>query len=263
MEKLQMKLKCKDFDSWVSFLGRLSKIGHDYIIKNDIYIATERNIKSGTTDKYPGRHIVKDPLFMDECYVEDGVYMVSDIETIISEIQRAQENDMDCRKNIEYFRTEELIGIQLGNYAIDVARLITGETTDNIKNVANSVTWFDDLFPIAGEESNTESNDSLHAGWDTFTDKDLINIRNNGIFNIHKETRGRTVATRLARSLFCLAGVSRMDTPIALAGEYTTFPSDQSDVAILRIHAIYKCGQSLNITVNTIHEYLVLIYNEI
>ena len=77
---MELVLKCKDFDAWVSFLGRLNKIGSGYIIKNDIILATVKGTKSGSNDKIPGRHIIKDPLFIDDedSYIPDAVYGMYD-----------------------------------------------------------------------------------------------------------------------------------------------------------------------------------------
>lgn len=258
MVEAKLNLKCKDFDAWKSFLGRIAKIGHDYIIKNDIYLATVRNYKPSSTDKYPGKHMIRDPLFMDDSYaeygfVEDGVYMVHDIDQILSEIKRAEENDPNGRKSICYYHSKTGIELQMGNCLIEIATLLT-DIPDNIKPIADSITWFDALTEPIKDMEDIE--------WVPFTEDELIHLRNNGILNIGRTVQNREVATRLARSLFCLAGVTRLDNPIALAGKYTMIPSQQSDVAILRMHMVYKCGQSLNITVDTIHEYLILIYNQ-
>ena len=45
---MEIKLSCKDFDSWVSFLGRLDKLGGGYIIKNDISKQQKKKIMKNT-----------------------------------------------------------------------------------------------------------------------------------------------------------------------------------------------------------------------
>lgn len=251
-----LHLRCKDFDAWKSFLNRIAKIGTGYIIKNDILLASKRNNKPGTTETYPGKHIIRDPFFIDDdsCYVGDGTYVMNDIESILRWIDSIENGDKDCRKDIEYIRTPERIELRMGTYIMTIAELLTTDPGENLQAVANSVHRYDDLIePIENMADNR---------WVPFTTENLIHIRNNGIFGIKQTVGTRMVKTRLARSLFCLAGVSRLNTPIALSACYTTLPSTESDVAILRIHTIYKCAQNTNVRVDCIHEYLLLIYDE-
>lgn len=247
-------LRCKDFDSWISMLGRISKIGHNYILKNNIYIATERNYKADTQDKYPGRHMIKDPFFINEedAYVADGTYIVTDLEEFIKRVSTVEDSVEDCRKDIEYIRNKNEVLVRMGSVTIPFATLLTEEPSTEVKSIADSITWYGDLIDSVGRT------DANH--WVSFTDLDLIHLRNDGIHPIEHTVGDRVVKTRLARSLFCLAGVSRKDTPLAKSACYTALPSDQSDVAMLRINAIYKCGQSTKVVVDCIHEYLVLMY---
>ena len=256
----EINLKCKDFDSWVSFLGRLAKIGHDYIIKNDVFIATEKNtIASDSNDKYPGRHIIKDPLSIDDesCYVIDGAYALDDIDTLIKSFKAISENVEDARKNIIYSRDKDGIYITFGIVkptTLKIAQLLTGETSEIYEKTANSIIDFKSLIsPIENMYDNE---------WASLSQEDLVNIRNDKLVDIsHKFENGILATSRLGRSLFCLAGVSRRDTPISIATDYAFLPSDQSDVAMLRLHTMYKCGQSAMFGLECIHEYLVLIYD--
>ena len=170
---------------------------------------------------------------------------------------RIKENKGDFRKKIIYFRNKDQIGVIMGitnPITIEIAHLLTGDIPKNIQKTADSITWFDDLVkPIENMVDNE---------WTDFLETELVYLRNNGILEIRKTVGERTASTRLARSLFPLSGVVRMDTPLALGAQYTFLPSDESDVAILRLRAIYKCGQSPLTQMDCIHEYLVLIYDE-
>ena len=260
LSERQIELKCKDFDSWVSFMGRIDKVGSHYLIKNDVVIPANRNTISGSTEKIPGKHITRDPLFIDddECYVKDGIYALICLESLKEIIKGLKETVPDCRKRIIYFRDKERIGFIMGiekPVTVEVGKLLTGDAiTENIHHTMDSITWFNDLItPIENMVDNE---------WTEFSSSDLVHLRNNGILEIKKQVGDRTVSTRLARSLFPLAGVVRMDTPLALGARYAFLPSEQSDVSILRIQAFYKCGQSPLTQMNCVHEYLVLIYDE-
>lgn len=258
MAEYRLPLKCKDYDAYLSFLGRLTKIGTEYILKNDCFICTEK--KSGTDGKVPGRHIVKDPFSMntEDNYTSDGIYQLESLDNVISEMKEINTERKEFRSKIEYVKSEGYFGFYLedteGNHlALTIGRLITEDIPENIKNTANGVSYYKDLIdPV---------DNMINNGWEEFDVDTMTRLRDEQIIPIQKVIGDRLVSTRLARSLFVLAGVSRKGTPIAQMLRYVFLPSDQSDVAMLRCHAIYKCGQSINITVNCIHEYLVLMYD--
>ena len=255
---IEMNLTCKNFDSWVSFLGRLSKIGRGYLIKNDIYIPMEKLEMPGELEKYPGKHVIHDPLVpnldLDEdtdVYVQNGIYQVVDIATLQEQFSNVTTNVPNARKDIRYYRNQDKISVFMGTAEIIIAELVK-EPTETMLATANSVSWYSDLIVPVDDMPDKE--------WIPFTNDELIHIRNNGVYNIIEKKDNKEVKIKITRNpIFCLAGVSRMDTPIALSAEYVILPSEESDVGILRIHAVYKCGQSAMITVNCVHEYLALL----
>lgn len=271
MKSYEFNMRCKDFDSWISFLGRLNKIGTNYIIKNDIILATYKRSTKKTDEKIPGKHVIRDPLALDyydfqEFCEPDSVFVMHDITTLLNEFEQIQDKDKLARKSIIYFRTKGHIGINLGSYQVIIAEVLNldlkkrildvfnKEFLSDIEATANSIGWFDDLIQPVEEAENND--------WYSFTEKDLIRLRNNELLRISSKVDNTLMSAKLARSLFYMAGVTRTDTPIAEAVRYAFLPSDQSDVAILRIHAKYKCGQNALIVVNCIHEYLSLIYDD-
>lgn len=266
----ELSLRCKDFDSWTSFLGRLSKIGSDYIIKNDIILAVHKGTNKKTNDRIPGRHIVRDPLALDnydfrEFCIEDSTFVMQDIQGLLDTFETIQERDKSARKNILYFRNKTRMGLILGNHEVIIANVLDDNLSKKIEEAdknaltsitatANSVGWFSELIdPI----ENTANNK-----WIPFTKESLIHLRNDGVFRISSMIDGVVASSKLTRSLFYMAGVTRTDTPIAESASYAFLPSDQSDVAILRIYAKYKCGQSTMTVLNCIHEYLSLVYDD-
>lgn len=257
-----LNLTCKNFDSWVSFLGRLAKVGKGYLIKNDVYIAMEKLEMPGELEKYPGKHVIHDPLAIEydsdedtDVYIQNGIYQVTDIAVLQEQFSNVTSSVPNARKNIVYHRDQLKISVFMGNVEIRVADLIK-EPDETMLATANSVSWYKDLIDPINEMPDRE--------WKPFATNDLIHIRNNGIYQIVERQENKEVNIKLTRTpIFCLAGVSRMDTPIALGAEYVTLPSDESDVGILRIHAVYKCGQSAAITVDCVHEYLVLLCWEV
>lgn len=255
---ITLKMTCKNFDSWVSFLGRLSKVGKGYIIKNDVYIATEKMELPGETEKYPGKHVIHDPLAPEldvdgdtDVYVQNGIYQVMDISTLQEQFSNVATSVPNARKDITYYRDQNKISVFMGTAEICVASLVK-EPDENMLAVANSVSWYADLFTPIEEMPDKD--------WTSFTNEDLINIRNNGIYTIVERNDNKEVKTKITRTpIFCLAGVSRLDTPIALSARYVLLPSKESDVGLLRIHVVYKCGQSAAIQLDCVHEYLALL----
>ena len=255
-----LPIKCKDYDSYLTFLGRLIKVGDKYIVKNDCYICTEKN--NWDTGKIPGRHIVKDPFFCsanDDYYTKDGIYQMDDIRQLIAEIKRINEEKPELRKNISYVKSPDYFGFYLESptgehLVIQLGKLITEDIPEHVQATANQLTTFQDLIdPI----DNMVGNEWTELDIDT-----MISLRDEHIIRLKKVIGDRLAETRVARSLFILAGVTRKGTPLAQMIKYAFLPSDQSDVAMLRCHAIYKCGQTTNFSVNCIHEYLILMYRD-
>lgn len=254
----EMALKCKDFDAWVSFLGRLNKIGSDYFIKNDVIMATKKGTKSGSNNKIPGRHLTRDPLFIDDtdCYVEDGVYILLPLESLIDYFKSIRENNKDARKMIIYKRDKEGIYIQfsgLGDFQIATLMTIDYDVDNdnNYVGLASGITWFDNLV------------DTVET-WKSISDEDLVNLRNNEVLMLEQEVGGTHIWSRVARSIFITSGVSRLNTPLARHIDYTFFSLDTKDsIGIMRLHAMYNNpGSSKLINVECIHEYTILIYDE-
>lgn len=266
----ELSMKCKDFDSWTSFLGRLAKIGSDYIIKNDIILAVHKGTDKKTGDRIPGKHIVRDPLALDdydfqEFCIEDSIFVMQDIQELLKTSQMIQERDKSARKSILYFRNKSQIGLTLGNHEVIIANVFDENLSKKIEEVdkgalnaiiatANSIGWFVDLIdPIENAANNK---------WIPFTKENLTHLRNDGVFRVSSMIDGVVASSKLTRSLFYMAGVTRTDTPIAESASYAFLPSEQSDVAILRIYAKYKCGQSTMTMLNCVHEYLSLVYDD-
>lgn len=263
---MEINLKCKDFDAWVSFLGRLNKIGSGYFIKNDIILATIKGKKSGSNDKIPGRHIIKDPLFIDDksCYVEDGVYgLISDLDNWISIFRGIKENNKDARKEIKYIRNKNGIYIRFnGGIEYKMFGLITPENIKEFNMVdvvrcSNGIDWFDNFM-------NTPK--SLNSEWVKLEESDLIALRNGSPMTLKQVVSDKPLWSRIAKSVFTMSGVSRIGQPIAESAEYSMMPPKPDalePIGMLDIHAKYKSpGGSKIITVESIHEYLILIYNE-
>ena len=258
MEKV---LKCKDFDAWVSFLGRLNKIGSDFVIKNDIIIPTIKGTKSGSHDKIPGRHLTRDPLFIDndECYVKDGVYTSCySLEEMIKIFKSIKENNPIARKQIVYIREPKGIYIKFAHmqkyqlFALLDPNYVDEEDIQRYELITRDLEWFSDYLSAPNE-------------WLNITQEEIINLRNNHLMVLRQDLGDTNVWARIARSIFTMAGVTRLGVSFADNVDYTFLHSEniQKDTALLRVHATYKSpGGSKLIKVNCIHEYVVLIYDE-
>ena len=254
-------LKCKDFDAWVSFLGRLNKIGTDFIIKNDIIIPTVKGTKSGSHDKIPGRHLTRDPLFMDDedCYVKDGIYTSCySLEDMIKIFKSIKENNAPARKQIIYSRTKDGIYIQFADmqryqlFNLLDTNYTSEEDIRRYELISRDLEWFSDYLSAPND-------------WLNITQEEIINLRNNKLMVLRQDLGDTNVWARIARSIFTMAGVTRLGTSFADNVTYTFLHSEniQKDTALLRVHANYKSpGGSNLIKVNCIHEYIVLIYDE-
>lgn len=263
---MELTLKCKDFDAWVSFLGRLGKIGSGYFIKNDIILATVKGTKSGSNDKIPGRHIIKDPLFIDDedCYIPDAIYgMYDGIDTWLTIFKKLKENNKEARKEIKYIRDKDGIYIQFyGGIRFQIFGLIDrnymedGEF-ENVINCANGVSWFKDFI---------KTPECVNSCWNSMGSNELIALRDGAAMTLHQVVSNKPMWARIAKSVFTMAGVSRIGSPIANHAEYAFIPptrESKEPIGMLEIHALYKSpADSKIITVECIHEYMILIYNE-
>lgn len=263
---MEINLKCKDFDAWVSFLGRLGKIGSNYIIKNDIILATVKGVKSSTNDKIPGRHIIKDPLFIDDedgC-IKDEIYrMIDTVDYWVKVFKSIKENNKDARKQITYIRSPEGIFIEFyGGLRFHVFGLLDRNYIDedeymNYINCASGINWFNDFL---------ETPSFMNSGWISFNEGDLIGLRDGKVYTMHQTVSNVPMWTRIAKSTFTMAGVSRLGSPIASNAEFTFIPPSQSasePVGMFDMHVVYKSpADSKLIKVECVHEYMILIYSE-
>ena len=250
MEEFIVPMKCKDFDAYFQFICRLFKIGSNYMQKNDCMVAIKRN--AGIT----GRHIIKDPLFVTAFHIPDAIYLYDDLGHIVKTLSDINENKRELRKNIKYYRTKEEFGFIFGDtYTVQLAKLLVGDVSTNILSVASGITIFNDLiYPMENMVENA---------WKDLSLSQLIALRDGQILDILDNIGDKMVSTRIAKSLFILAGVSRYGNPIANASRYVFLPSDQSDLSTFRLQSIYKCGQSENIKIDCVHEYIILVYGDL
>lgn len=263
---MEIKLKCKDFDGWVSFLGRLNKIGSGYIIKNDIILATIKGVRSGSNDKIPGRHIIRDPLFIDneDCYIPDAVYgMYDDLDKWIRIFKNIGESNKEARKEIRYIRRKEGIYVRFnGDIEFKIFGLVSKEhidenTLNTIIQSTNNIGWFDEFL---------DTPRLINSEWVPIDQPKLISLRNGSPLTLVQKVSNKPIWARIAKSVFTMAGVLRFDNPIAEHAEFSIIPPrmDASEpVGMLEIHALYRePGGSKIIKVECIHEYMILIYNE-
>lgn len=258
---MDIVLKCKDFDAWVSFLGRLNKIGSKFVIKNDIIFPTVNGTKSGSNDRIPGRHITKDPLFIndEDSFIENALYVTNyTLEEMLEIFKSIKADNKEARKKIVMSRDREGISITFnGMKPLQLFSLIdrnycSEEDYQSYLSKTSGLTWFKDFVDSCDE-------------WRKIDTYDLIDLRNNSLKIIRQEVEGNVLWARIARSIFTMSGVTRLDTPLAESVLYTFLHSEniQKDTALLRIHARYKSpGNSNLIKVECIHEYVVLIYDE-
>ena len=264
---MELVLKCKDFDAWVSFLGRLNKIGSGYIIKNDIILATVKGTKSGSNDKIPGRHIIKDPLFIDDedSYIPDAVYgMYDGLDKWINVFKNIKETNKEARKEIRYIRRKEGIFIRFyGGIEFQIFGLVEKENIDNedefikVMQCANGIKWFNNF---------VETPELLESEWLSLNQDTLISLRDGEPLTLTQTVSEKPMWARIAKSVFTMAGVSRIGSPIANQVEYSFIPPAPTAVepiGMLELHAVYKSpADSKLIKVECIPEYMILIYKE-
>lgn len=252
MAELRVKMSCKDFDSYDAFLKRLVKNGKYYILKNDCMICMKDK-------QFVGRHIVQDPLhylYIDnsECFLVDGIYIFEDLNNLIDIFNDIKENKGQLRKSIEFYRNQRELGFIFGSYVVPIGQLFTDEPDENLRQLDASLSWFNNMVnPVENMVDNT---------WYELNQDTLIAIRDGALIDVRQKVGDTNISTRIAKSLFIMAGISRMGTPISQSAQYTFLPSNESNIMIFEIWAKYKCGQSTKIVLNCIHEYLALIYDE-
>lgn len=257
MEEAILSLKCKDFDALSGFFTRLAKIGSHYILKNDCYIATQKNqISKTSSDKYIGKHIIRDPFFCDDetYYIKHAVYLVGELPQIVEDFKKIKENAPEKRKRITLHRNIERIYIVFADDSeIELARLGDKDSLEeDVKQTANLVTEFQDII--------TTSETVSPNGFIDLSEQDLIDLRDDHLKELEETINGRRIHTRIARSLFPLAGITRTGNAFATYVKTIFLPSDQSDIAILRMHTLYPCSGSNIVKLDCIHEYLILAY---
>lgn len=252
---MEFKISAKDWDAYVSFLGRLDKLGSGYIMKNGIMKPIIMKNRSCSHDRIVGYHYIVDPLFTDddELYVVDGIYREAlPISELLSLFKKIKTEEVGARKKILIVREKKVIGVQFnGLEFIPIFELLENTTNGGI-DVTDDLRWYQDY------------TDPLVYNWSSISTQDLIDLRNNGLKVIKQEMSDGAIGwSRIAKSVFPMAGVTKMDTPFADRVYYTFIPSKQDNIATLRLHVMYKSpGGSKLIHIECIHEYLVLLYNE-
>lgn len=261
---MEIKLKCKDFDAWLSFLRRLGKIGTGYFIKNDIIMATVNGLKSTTSERIPGRHIIKDPLYVKDDNTKDIIYvMMVDANFWVETLTNIKTNNKDARKEIIYSKDQHGIYIHFyGGIKYQIFKILSNHSIDEdtramYEYAASGFNWFNDLLTIPTTVGST---------WVQFKQHDLIDLRNKRISTLAQYVSGMLMWTRIAKSLFTMAGTSRFGTPIAMEGEYSFLPPSKdsdSHVGTFNMHVKYRPPMdSKFIDIECIHEYTILIYGE-
>lgn len=259
-------LKSKDFDAWVSFLKRINGIGRNYIIKNDIYLATDKKNKSGTNVKIAGRHLFHDPLFNDnDVEIQEIIYVLKDIDDLLNEIKDVTEEDKELRKGIIYSRDTEGIYIDFPNgHSIAVALVIDNPTLflDNdvlrmITTISRQISTFSELLKFP---------EIINSNWINIDRETLISIRDGSPITISQTVNDKKMYARIAKSVFVASGASRFGNPIAEEAKYAFIPPRSDNnvyTGLLELYARYKTpGTSKLINIECIHEYVVLIYEE-
>lgn len=254
---MELLLKAKDLDSYVSFLGRLNKLGYEFVVKNDVISPMHNGTISGSGDVIPGLHFVQDPLFPtdEEDYVKDAVYAMSSLDKLVELFRDIRTNHKEERTDIRYIRTKDGAYIRMGN--LDLIPIFTlndlSEHYDEYCANMEFVSTFDEM--LAPHEDQ----------WSEMTKDQMVQIRNNAIATLSQSKEdGVHGWARIAKSVFPMAGTGKKDTPIALGVRYD-FTGDQdienSHVLTLTLAADYKpSGSSTLIKVRCIHEYWVFIF---
>lgn len=247
-----IKLKAKDLDSYTSFLGRLNKLGSDYIIRNDTIYPMVLGTKSGSTDKIPGLHFVQDPFYegYSDLFDDDLVYRMVPIEIIYKTLKGIKDSNPAARKDIRIIKDEDGIFIKMvGCDPITVAyRMTDGLTEASCKGFVPKN--FGDL-----EVTDYE--------WDSLLETEMVGLRNNGLMMISQKHSDIRMWSRIAKSVFPMAGTTKADTPIAREIKFTFMEPNESqkDVATLRFLVTYKTpGGSSLINIRCVHQYRVFVY---
>lgn len=248
----EWKLKAKDLDSYTSFLGRLNKLGCDYIIRNDTIYPMVLGTKSGSTDKIPGIHFVQDPF--NEGYGDpfdnDYLYKMAPIEIIYKTLKDIKGNNPSARKDIRVIKDEDGMVIKMtGCNPITVAYRMPDDS------VSASCKGF-----IPRNFGDLEVTD---YEWDSLLETEMVGLRDNGLVMISQKHNDVKMWSRIAKSVFPMAGTTKAGTPIAKEIKFTFMEPNESqkDVATLRFLVTYKTpGGSSLINIKCIHQYRVFVY---
>lgn len=264
---IEQRLSAKDFDAFASFLGRLKSIGSSYIRKNDVILATVKGNKSGGRGKIPGKHIIKDPLFIDDddAYIKDAIYYTPwSLNQLIDIFKSIKENKKELRKDIYLLRDKEGLYIEFCHdisqryqiFGLINSNYLTDAEFNHYLKCGSGITWFDDVVNTIGGPFQ----------WTNFTEDELISLRNDSIMVLRQTIKNIPLFARIARSVFVLSGVTRKGMPLAEKARYALLPpseNENKDIGLLRIHTVHKSpGGSKLINVEVIHDYMILIYNE-
>lgn len=249
----EWKLKAKDLDSYTSFLGRLNKLGSKFFIKNDIIYPTVIGTKSSSTDKIPGQHFIQDPFHedFDDAYgrIDGVVYRMATLGPVIEKLKKIKEENPAARKDIRVIKTEYGMSINLvGCEPIIITTKYVPIDGDPIHNTIPN--YFGDM-----EVTDYE--------WDSLLETEMVSLRDNGLMVISQRHEDMKMWSRIAKSVFPMAGTTKTGTPIAKEIKFTFIePSEeQKDVATLRFLVTYKTpGGSSLIDIRCIHQYRVFVY---
>lgn len=253
---MDIKLTAKDWDGYVSFLGRLNKLGKGYIMKNGIMKPMILKTRSCSNDRIVGYHYIVDPFYIDDdqLYVVDGIYAEArPIEELLALFKQIKEEVKGARKKIYIVKEKDVMGVQFNDMEfIPIFKLTISNPTGSYYDTSHDLMWYHDYV------------DPIVYDWNSISVQDLIDLRNNKV-KVIKQTMsdGKLGWARIAKSVFPMAGVTKMDVAFAEYVNYTFIPSDQDNIATLRFHVMYRApGGSKLIHIECIHEYLVLLYNE-
>jgi hypothetical protein len=258
---MNIDLRAKDFDSYVSFLGRLNKLGTKYVLSKDMIVPVVKANRTGSNDIIPGEHYIRDPLY-DYANPDNNMYVLADtIENSLELFKSIKKNYKDARKSITYVRDDEGIYIRFNsiNVPIPIFSRIDADDCgiDNYRMYNLEMIQKLEIFSYYAEFIDSN-------GFD-LTEADLIDIRANGVKSIwQKIDGGLTAWTRISKSLFPMAGTGRLDTPIALSSKYRFIcDSNNSKLAKVLFHNRYKStGDSKLVPVECIHEYTLLMLDD-
>lgn len=241
--ELIKEFRCKDLDAYISFLKRIFKIGTHYILKNDIMFALNR-----TTAGRPGKHIVRYPYNVNN----DVIYGFNELTDILEQLDQNKEK-YNKRKDILYYHTDDHIILTVNGEDIVVAVAVpdinetvkTGLalTTNFIEEIGDQSSWI---------ELPTSELEKIKLGSVPFIETTIPHSDN--ILNVR---------TRIGKSLFKLAGVTRVTAPVDYTCYWRILPTiTEEQIAQLQIHPTYqiKSGGKQLLELDCIHMYQIALY---